>query len=327
MMSTFWGWPDIFFSLLFSFAYFGFEVGFVGMLYFVRLVAYSSLFLVIYDLVRKESNLKTFLFNSLIIVITAIAIMGWFQYFIYPDIRNFVVWGWDDHLYRLFSTFIDPGFTSILLVFGFLLTLNEYLRTKNRYYILLLLFLFITIGFTYSRAGYLALFAGILAMLIYLRKVKYIAAILIMFVAMIFILPKPASSGVELQRVFSVVARIENYKETFSIWQKTPIFGVGYNNLCFARIKYLGNGNFSSHSCSGSDSSLLGLLATGGILGLTLFLVVVWDAIKNIDYKTYGLGFLACLVALFIHSLFVNSLFYPWVMGFMATLAAVSLKS
>jgi len=35
---------------------------------------------------------------------------------------------------------------------------------------------------------------------------------------------------------------------------------------------------------------------------------------------------LATLMAILVHSLFVNSLFYPWVMGYLALLGGVALK-
>jgi len=143
----------------------------------------------------------------------------------------------------------------------------------------------------------------------------------------IFLLPRPASSGVELERTFSILARFKNYQETLAVWEKSPLFGVGYNNLCLAKIKYLNHGDYLSHSCSGSDSSLLGLLATGGVLGLISFTSLLKQIVKNLDYQNLGGGFSACLVALLTHSLFVNSLFYPWVMGLMGLLLAISQKN
>ena len=314
------------FSLFVSLAIFNFQSGILGILYFIRILFYTSFFLLIYDLVKSKNNLKDIIYNSLIVILVFVGIFGWIQYFLYPDLRSFIIWGWDDHLFRLVGTFLDPGFTSIFLVFGFLFSLYKYLRTKNKYLILLLIFFFITLGLTYSRAGYLALLAGISVILIIKKQVKWLIMLVLALGIMIFLLPRPSSEGVKLERAFSILLRINNYKETVMIWQNSPLFGVGYNNLCFARNKFIGETNYLSHSCSGSDSSILTLLATTGLLGLIFFIEFIKKVVMSLDLKSYGTAFLACSAALFVHSLFVNSLFYAWMMGIMAILLAISIK-
>ncbi|OGM16576.1 hypothetical protein A2V55_00055 [Candidatus Woesebacteria bacterium RBG_19FT_COMBO_37_29] len=314
------------FSLFISLAIFNFKTGILGIFYFIRLLFYTSLFLLVYDLVKSKNNLKDIIYNSLIVILVFVGIFGWIQYFLYPDLRSFIIWGWDDHLFRLVGTFLDPGFTSIFLVFGFLLSLDRYLQTKNRFLLLLLIFFFITLGLTYSRAGYLSLLAGISTMLIIKKRIKWFVVLIIALGIMIFLLPRPSSEGVKLERAFSILLRLKNYKETIVIWQNSPLFGVGYNNLCFARNKFIGEANYLSHSCSGSDSSILALIATTGILGFIFFIEFIKKVVLSIDFKSFGTPFLACSTALFIHSLFVNSLFYAWVMGIMAILLGLSLK-
>ncbi len=119
-------------SYLLSYAVFGGDKIFIGGLYMLRLLAYSSFFVLAWNAAKNSKGFSKKIFSSLIIVVCAVSIFGFLQYFIYPDIRSFVVWGWDDHYFRLFSTFLDPGHTSIILVFGFLATLNTYLeKTKQ----------------------------------------------------------------------------------------------------------------------------------------------------------------------------------------------------
>ena len=98
-----------------------------------------------------------------------------------------MIWGWDDHLYRLIGTFLDPGFTAIILVFGFLTSLAYYLKPaapkggfKNKYFLLISIFLFVSILFTYSRAGYIALIVG---MGIYYRKQLWLIVLSFVFLA------------------------------------------------------------------------------------------------------------------------------------------------
>ena len=79
-------------------------------------------------------------------------------------------------------------------------------------------------------------------------------------------------------------------------------------------------------SCSGSDSSLLFVFATTGIVGLMIFLYAGRVMFSSTGRAVYGIAFVSSLVAVLIHSLFLNSLFYPWVMGWMGILLAISLK-
>ncbi len=315
------------FSYFFSFVIFKSNKFYIGGLYLLRLLAYTGLFLLVFKVVSKKKKLKEVLFNSLILVSIATAIFGWIQYFLYPDITTFVIWGWDDHLYRLLGTFLDPGFISIILVFGFLLSLVKYLKTKNNRLIPLLVFFLLTIAFTYARSGYLALLLGTTIVFWFKKGIKLILPVVLVFLLIIFLLPRPGGEGVKLERLHSIYSRFENYSETIEIFKTSPLFGVGYNNLCLARQIYLGTADFSSHSCSGSDSSLLFVLVTTGVVGFLIFVNLIFESVKNVDRSIYGQAFLACLGALLLHSFFVNSLFYPWVMGFMGILFSLSLKT
>ena len=141
------------------------------------------------------------------------------------------------------------------------------------------------------------------------------------------LLPRPPGEGVKLERLHSVYAKAQNFSETVTIISKNPLFGVGFNNICAARIRYIGDPGYKSHACSGSDSSLLFVAATTALVGLLVFLYMAYKIIKSISRNVYGVSFLACSGALFVHSLFVHSLFYPWVMGWMGMLVAFVLHA
>lgn len=316
-------------SWLFSFSLFEVKTVFFGGLYLLRVFSYTCFFILAWDLFNHNPSEKKRVLNMLLGVGFFSAIFGWIQYIFYPDLRPFTVWGWDDHLFRLTGTFLDPGFLSIILVLAFLIILYKYFNEKKNITINLLLFIFllISIALTYSRAGYMALIACVIYTLVSFKRTKYILGGLIIFVIVMVLLPRPNSEGVNLLRTYSVNARIENYEETLRIWQKSPLLGVGYNNICEARIKYIGDDNPTSHSCSGSDSSLLLLLATTGILGVILFLALIISVAKFAGKNKYGSIFLSSLLAIVVHSLFVNSMFYPWVMGWMGILGGIVLSS
>jgi len=314
------------FSYLLSYTAFEGERIYVGGLYLLRLFAYSSFFVLAWNMAKTNRKYPKNLFSSLIIVAFAVSIFGFLQYFLYPDIRSFTIWGWDDHYFRLLGTFLDPGHTSIILVFGFLAALVKYLKEKDKKLLLILAIIIVSIAFTYSRAGYLALTGGLFAVFSLKKNLRIFFIIILAFVLLVISLPRPGGEGVKLERTASIVLRMEDYRDTLTIFDKAPLFGVGYNNMCIARAKFLDQVNLSSHACSGSASSLLLVLATTGILGFLTFVNLIQKLVADLAKNTYGLTFLSCLVALLIHSLFVNSLFYPWVMGWMGLLLSISLK-
>lgn len=315
------------FSLLFSYVIFGGGILIRGIYYFIRIFAYFCLFSVSFWFFRNNLKEKEKLFNSLLLVLVVTAVFGLVQYLFLPDFRQFKVWGWDDHLGRLFATFFDPGFAGIILVFGCLLSLAKYLKEKKKIFLVLLLLFLLTIALTYSRAAYLALFSGVFCLSVLFKNIKATMYLAVIFLVIVLILPRNEGVGVQLERTFSIDLRLENYRETLDIWKKSPVFGIGFNNFCLAKIIYLNKGSFASHSCSGSDSSLLLILATTGTVGFIVYLTMLVKILNSVGSFLYGKVFLACFVAVTINSLFINSLFYPHVMGFLELLAAISLTS
>lgn len=304
------------FSLLYSIFNFKSLSVLVGFLYFLRVVIYFYLYKLCLNVIKEDLKLKETIFNSLLLVSFAVSVFGWVQYFIYPDLTSLKYLGWDDHLYRLVGTFLDPGFTSLIIVFGTALAF-----IKKKY--LLLAFLAVSLAFTYSRAGYLALIASLFLASFLFKRFKAFLIVLTCFSVVVFLLPKPAGEGVNLARTYSISSRITNYKETFEIFIKSPVIGVGFNNICLAREIYLKDINPSSHSCSGSDSSLLLILATTGIVGFIVFVSSISKILLTLKKGFYTKVFLVLLSAVFVHSFFVNSLFYPWVMGYLAISASL----
>ena len=284
----------------------------VGLLYLLRLAAYLYFYVFVSHFKKKE-----LLLNSLLSLSLVSALFGWFQYFIYPDLTSLKYLGWDDHLFRLVGTFLDPGFTSLIIVFGGVISF-----IKKKY--LLLAFFAATLAFTYSRAGYLAFAASLFLASLIFKKFKAFLISLACFLVIIFLLPRPAGQGVNLARTYSISSRIVNYKETIEIFKRSPVFGVGFNNICLARKIYLNDINLSSHSCSGSDSSLLLILATTGTLGFIIFVYSVLKILFTLKRGFYTKVFLVLISAVFVHSFFVNSLFYPWIMGYLAISASLT---
>ena len=304
----------------FTWLFWAFIIGFTnsipGLLFLIRLIAYFYTFVVSYIWVSKDIGLRrNLLLNSLFGILVLTAIFGWLQYVYIPDVRWLFVWGWDDHLYRLVGTFLDPGFMSLFMAFGGIMAMDKYSKEKKKVYIFLFLFFLMTLAFTYSRAGFIALFAG-LFYFFSKGKLRLFSFIFVLFILIVLLLPRPSSEGVKLERSFSISLRLNNYIDTIQTFTKSPLFGVGYNNLCFEKKKTWSL-TYPSHSCSGSDASLLTVLVTTGVPGLIIYLNLLKEIYVNTLKTKMGKAYVSLLVALLVHSIFNNSLFYSWVIIFM----------
>ncbi len=288
-----------------------------GLLYLFRLAAYLFFSVYVWNFVKKEDSNKKLLLNSLLAISIVSAFLGWIQFLILPDIKPFFVWGWDMHLFRIVGTFLDPTFLSLIIVFGSIISILQ----KKWFFTL---FLLLSLAFTYSRAGYLAFIGAVFAIIYFEKKFKKLIFLVLGLVVIAFILPTAKNQSIELFRTFSAVSRIENYKQTIKLFSKSPVFGVGYNNMCIAYQKYIGPQDFSSHACSGSDSSILFVLATTGISGLIVLIYASKKIIYSAKHSTYYILLATSFVALLVHSLFGNSMFYPWIMGWMVILLSLA---
>ncbi len=313
------------FSWIFSLFIFKKVEVFYGLLYLIRIISYYYFGIYVWNFAKKTKE-KKLLQNSLVTISVVSAIFGWIQFLAIPDIKPFFVYGWDMHLFRLVGTFLDPTFLGLIIVFGLLLSIYLWTKEKSKGKALTIGFLLVSLAFTYSRASYLAFVAGILLYIYFDKRFKKLLLLVLTLIIGAFLLPTARNHSIELFRTFSSLARIQNYKNTLQVFGKSPVFGIGFNNMCLANNEFVAVQSFESHACSGSDSSLLMVLATTGITGLIVFLSAIIKIIKLL-FKKPGFEIIySCFLALFVHSLFSNSLFYPWVMGYLAVLPATFLK-
>jgi hypothetical protein len=276
----------------------------VGFLYLVRLYAYLCFYMVVKNLCenRPSNSLKIIKLVNISLLLSLA--FGWIQYFWFPDLTSLKYLGWDDHLYRLAGTFLDPGYTGLIFVFGFLTNIYLYNSEKKYSYLVLQIGFLLGILFTYSRASYLALFLGVVYLIIKTKlSRKLLYSFLIFFVVMTNFLPKLGSEGVRLERTNSIRLRFANYIETAQIFKSYPLWGVGFDNLCFFKNdkpSYLG---VTSHSCFGSDSGILTVAATSGVVGIMYFGNLL-TKIKRVMREQKNLLVNSLLIAVFAHSFF-----------------------
>jgi len=269
------------------------------LLYLCRLTFLISFF--IFPLNLKDKNFK----NFFTIIIISNIIFGLIQYFIWPNFTYFDALNWDPHLFRLVSTFFDPTFTGFIYL---MFLIHVYLNPKIPFRWTLLAMTYIALVLTYSRSSYLSFLLAFTFIALKKKNIKVFLFSSILIISTIFLLPRQAGEGTKLERTSSIKAKIENYQEGLIVFTRAPIIGHGYNNLYFVRtIK-----NSNSHANFGFDSSLITILTTTGIIGLLLFLL----GLKNY-YTKADLTHQTMLIALLLHSLFANSLLYPWILLFL----------
>ena len=300
---------------------------FVSGLYLLRWIVYAGLYFVLIDLKDRFNYLKwSSMVNYLIVLGAMTAIFGLVQYLIWPDIGFLEVFGYDPHYFRLVGTFFDPGFVGIILVLTLILLVVSnwekigIFKLKNLPVHCLLFTLYCSLALTYSRSSYLAYLMG-MGVIAFIKKApRFFLIILFIGALTLLILPRQSGGeGIRLERTSTIQARAGSWRNALIISRDHPLIGVGFNAFRYAQRDYgfLKERWQESNAGAGADSSLLFVLATTGIIGFLTYLGIWWKILR-----IGNLTILASALAILIHSLFLNSLFYPWVMAWMWILLA-----
>lgn len=294
--------------------------------YLFRWISYIGVFAFI---LSQNKDFKSLVKKILLIIGTLIVGLGFIQFIFYQSLRNLFYLGWDEHLYRMFSVFLDPNFAGTFFVLFFLFLIDQIfsnIKKKNWliFYSLISTATLIAALLTYSRSAFIMLIIGMCCYLVLIKKKKIIVFLVLGFILLTFLLPKAyKTEGTNFFRTFSSEARIVSYKQSMEIIQDNPIFGVGFNAYRFAkeRHEFSFPRDYKSHSDASADNSFLFILATTGVTGFISYL-----------YMWYGIGLnkknsaliLSSILALFINSLFINSLFYTPIMFWFWVLIGVT---
>lgn len=324
------------FSLIIHISQFPLPQFLTSALYLVRWIFYACLYFVVSDFDKAFRNKILY---GLAVSGVVTMLLGFVQYFLYPNLRNLYYAGWDEHLYRLFSSFLDPNFAGGIFVLTFLLSLFlSFPRSVNRIplpkwkrsytsgiFVMIAVISFVALLLTYSRGSFLAFVAGILVFLLLSGRKKFIFLLLAIFVGGIILLPKNlGGEGVKLLRTVSINERLKSMEHAINIFKDSPILGVGFNTYRYVQFKY----KFiteeelqQSHAAAGADNSFLFVLATTGIIGF-LFYCYLW--LRVVGEVRGNALVLASIASIFVHAFFVNSLFYPQILEWMWILIGAS---
>lgn len=271
----------------------------------------SLLFLIQRKLVLVH-DLRLFMYMS----ITLIALLGWMQYLFIPDTRGLIFLGWDEHYLRLIGTLFDPGFTGAILMLGSLhmqQSLFSIAAPKGlRYAVFQWAWLLCVsaLAFTYSRASFVAYLLGTAFLFARERKRAYLA-IMAFFVLAIVCLPRPRSEGARLERTASIVSRVDTV--TSGIGGLSPLqylIGKGWYADKEEALRLYEGTYISTHN-SAPENSFVFIFVSLGAIGSILFAVLGW---KLIRLSAHDSASLSVFVALGVHALFSNTLFYPLVL-------------
>lgn len=293
-------------------------------LYLWRFAAYGSLYFVVSDLVKSKHVKAETIQKCLIVAGIGVSVGGLIQYAYFPSLRSMTLFGWDPHEYRVFGTLLDSGYTGILLVLTLIVAIHRWRLPfiSSPVSFIALSVTYVAMALTYSRSSYVAFIAGLGMYSTLKRSWIEITVAMVLLGITIPILPRPSptSEGVKLERTSTVNARVVNYEESLGIIAGHPLFGIGFNTLRY----YKRDNNLvpfneweQNHAAAGLDNSLLFVGATTGIIGFTAYLYLWIKIVQYTATQSARLATLPSIVAVLIHSLFLNTLFYPWVMIWM----------
>lgn len=309
----------------------------IASFYLVRWISYFSIIFIVhqFDDAFRRKILWFLVVDGLIIVL-----LGFVQYFFFSSLKPLYYLGWDDHMYRMFSVFLDPNYTGAffvlyLLLVGGLLFKNITERKTNKPTNLRLpislgiicLVTLIALFVTFSRSSLLMLIGGVSVFFVLIGRKKLIYvlfAVLLVFVLLIS--SKFDVENINLFRKASSNARLGNYQTASGIIQEYPVLGVGFNAYRYAKEREnirMGWANAPSHADAGVDNSFLFVLATTGVVGFVSYLFLWTYPLRraflyyNKKRSIFAVIFISSCVGLFIHAFFINSLFFPAIMLWM----------
>lgn len=307
---------------------------FVSFLYLIRFFVYGSL---VFIPLNFDNKFKQTVFTTLFSVGAIFVVTGFIQYFFYNDLRNLYYLGWDEHLLRMFSSFLDPNFTSVFLVLYFIFLLHHFYKEQRRKLQVLeitaMMGTLIAIALTYSRTGYIMFFTCLVLSLVLIKRIRWILVFFFIAIGIYFLTPHNSKvENLNLFRTASSEARIETYKNATKIISDNPIFGIGFNSYRYAQNQYGFldlETKFSSHADAGTDNSFLFVLATTGIIGAIMYCYLWYKIIKNavnVNKHNFKNSILVSIIGLFVSAFFINSLFYTFIMSWLWILVGLSLS-
>lgn len=302
----------------------------VSSMYIGRFILFSFILIIGFNEKIEDKKLLT----SIHILSYILMFVGVLQLIFLYNMTYLAQYGWDPHIGRIVSSFLDPNYFGGFMAILFFIYLNYFFcikKNKEKYFVLFTMScILLTIIFTYSRSAYITFLIG--SFITFIRK--YPKAILVFSILIIFSLFISRVSSRVFDMVESGLAiikptyenildptsakRVESWQMGYEFFEKQPIFGIGFNTIKYYKHNFAYVLSADEHSASGFDSSVLVAFVTTGLIG-GIFYIMFWIGNffiiftkKNKDFLDESL--ISIFFAMAIHSLFVNSLFLPYFM-------------
>jgi O-antigen ligase len=296
----------------------------VAALYAARWVLYFGAFLLTADAVRSERQARAVVFG-LIAIGLLVAGFGFIQLAVFPDFSSMVPKGWDPHVGRLLSTWFDPNFVGGFFAFLLLVALAVAWESRGAARLALLAAVAVLLAallLTYSRSAYAALLVGGALFAVLRARVLLVAGALVGIIVFAAV-PRIQERVIGVRSVDETAQlRIVSWQNALEVLRDHPLTGVGYNAYRFAQVKYGFLTDAADHSAGGSDSSLLTVAVTTGVVGFTAYVwligaqfVTAWSGVQSSGFRRgLSTGVVCGLVALLAHGQFINGLLFPHLM-------------
>lgn len=299
--------------------------------YLARWLAYFGVYLVVINTVRA-SDIPS-IWRALEGAILALAAFGILQslflpnfaLIVYPSATPFV--DWDPQGHRLVSTILDPNLAAALLMLVLLAQL-ALLSAGAAVPLWKPALLAAALVLTLSRGALVAFVAGGVVIL----AIRGLSRRILRLVALVALLSLPfVPTLLQLARAYSrfslddpsALSRVAGWLRGLTILADNPLIGIGFNTLGFVQEAYgfarAGKGTF------GIDGGLLYIAVMTGLVGLALYVGMIalvmrrcgriWrDRARSAEQRGLAVGVAAATAAILMHSLFVNSLLFPFIM-------------
>ncbi len=285
-------------------------------LYGFRFLALFLLMFITEDLDATDAHRLRY---ALALFFAFLAGAGFVQLYFVPDFTPFESLGWDPHQNRLLSTWFDPNFVGGALAFALPWFLEGIWRKSEKKRVLIIglcVILAVAILLTYSRSAYLAALVGV-GLWTLRRSWKLALSGTLLIALFLGVSPRAQErvlgliQGIESITHESYVLadpsarlRFASWEEGWQLFLDSPFIGQGVNRYSDAALKQGTMTDPGSHSATGSDSSLLNVLALTGLLGALCYIMLFYEILKKNHFFAFSLS------GILVHSVFVNSLFF-----------------
>jgi hypothetical protein len=304
----FLGWSLI--SLIINQFTSGFQL--IPWLYWVRLLTYLGTGWLIATQAQLNSAFNRWARLAMWAALINFVLIGFAQYLLIPDLRFLADAGWDVHYFRLAGSMLDPNFLGMLLGMGliFLLLKTNFHDQKKR--ILFTAIITLALALTYSRSSYLSFAVMMMVLIASPHKLKsknvrtLAAALSILLLFLIPVLPRPGGLGVKLSRTETIDSRVHTNQTLIkSLNVKDWLIGRGL----FTPTVNLAAADDQITHAHFPDNILVFILSGAGLPGLLLFIKFIWERLYTMYQK--NLANFLLLLGILTHSFFNLSLLEP----------------